>query len=188
MLPFSLTSDPASSAPNRFTIVFKASKALPVVVTDIKASLKDKAVKVEWTSHTETNIDRYEIERSEDGQNFVKQGVVDAKGNNSTTQLYEWLDQSPLTGRNLYRIKVVEKSGEVKYTAIVKVEIARTAGSITVYPNPVKGNRFTINLKNMEKGRYIVMLYNNAGQVVFNTIINHDGRNAAYPVTTRVIN
>jgi len=187
VIPFNLTSDAGSSAANRFMIIFKASKALPVVVTDIKASLKDKAVKVEWTSHTETNIDRYEIERSDDAQNFVRQGVVSAKGNNSTSQLYEWLDQSPVTGANFYRIKVIEKSGEVKYTAVVKVDIAKTAGSITVYPNPVRGNKFSINMKNMEKGRYIVMLYNNAGQSVFSTIINHDGRNAAYPVTTRVI-
>jgi hypothetical protein len=186
IIPFSITSEAASSARNRFTIIFNGSKALPVVVTDIKASLKDKGVKVEWTSHTETNIDRYEIERSEDAINFVKQRVVVAKGNNATIQLYEWIDQTPVTGTNFYRIKIIEKSGEVTYTGVVKVDIAKTAGSITVYPNPVRGNTFSVNVKNMEKGRYSIILYNNAGQIVFNDVINHDGRNTPYPVTTKI--
>jgi hypothetical protein len=187
LLPFSLTSDATSSAPNRFTVLFKESRALPVVVTDVKASPKDRAVQVEWTSHTETNIDRYEIERSEDAQHFVKQGVVSAKANNSGIRLYDWFDQWPLTGTNFYRIKVIEKSGEVKYTEIAQVDIKKSSASVTVFPNPVTGNTLSINLKNMEKGRYSIMLYNNVGQSVFSTIINHDAGNAAHPVTTKGI-
>ena len=187
LLPFSLTSDATSSAPNRFTVLFKESRALPVVVTDVKASPKDRTVQVEWTSHTETNIDRYEIERSEDAQHFVKQGVVSAKANNLGIRLYDWFDQWPLTGTNFYRIKVIEKSGEVKYTEIAQVDIKKSSASVTVFPNPVTGNTFSINLKNMEKGRYSIMLYNNVGQSVFSTIINHDAGNAAHPVTTKGI-
>jgi hypothetical protein len=184
ILPFTLTSDAASSASNRFTIIFKGHVALPVVVTDVKASAKDEIVKVEWTSRTETNVERYEIERSADAVTFTTVGNLPPTGNNATTQKYEWLDGTPNAGANFYRIKVTERSGVVTYTEIVKVNIVKSAGGISIYPNPIKGKTFSVNLKNMEKGRYTVLLYNELGQKVFSSFINHNGNNTTYPITT----
>jgi hypothetical protein len=184
IVPFTLTNDAASTNPNRFSIIFKSSIALPVTVTDIKASVKDEFVKVEWTSHTETNIERYEIEKSVDAIHFKTAGSVIAKGNNATTQKYEGFDATPAAGANFYRIKIIEKSGVISYTDIVKVNIVKSAGSITVYPNPVKGRTFYVNMKNIEKGRYSVLMYNAAGQQVFSSFLNHNGSNTTYPIMT----
>ena len=50
--------------------------------------------------------------------------------------------------------------------------------SIFVYPNPLAGDRFSLQLDNKPKGAYIVRLINPAGQAVFSKTINHEGGSA----------
>ena len=116
-------------------------------------------------------------------------GSVTAKGNNSNGHQYDWLDVSGVSGTYYYRIKVIEKSGEVKYTDIVKVNIAKTNGSIAIFPNPIRGNTFSVKLKSMDKGRYNILLYNDLGQKVFQGMIDHNIGNSTYRVTipTRMV-
>ncbi len=183
LLPFSISADSASFAKDRFSIVFKAGTALPVTLTNVKAFQKDDGIQVEWTAEAETNIDRYEVEKSINGQQFDKGTAITAKGNNSVTQTYGWLDENSSTGSNFYRIKVIEKSGAVKYSNVVKVNIAAGNGSLTVLPNPIKGNVIAVQLKNMEKGRYSVVLYNTLGQKLYSSTIEHVARSGTYTIS-----
>jgi hypothetical protein len=62
---------------------------------------------------------------------------------------------------------VIEKSGAVKYSEVVKVSIAEGKGSITVFPNPIQDNLVKVQLTNIEKGRYSAVLYNTSGQRLY---------------------
>ena len=53
-----------------------------------------------------------------------------------------------------------------------------------VYPNPVAGNVFKVDLNNLAKGTYLVDLYNTSGQKVYTGQIQHDGST----LVTKVIN
>jgi hypothetical protein len=183
LLPFNINTDSASFATNRFSIVFKLGKALPVTLTKIKAYQKDNGIQVDWTAENEVNIGSYEVEKSVDGQHFAKGTGITAKGNNSVTQNYSWLDENAVTGSNFYRIKVIEKSGEVKYSNIVKVDIAYAKGTITVFPNPIKGSVIQVKLSNMEKGRYSAVLYNTLGQKLYSNTIEHTLRSGNYTIS-----
>ncbi len=114
------TTDTLSLAGNRFKIVFKQGSVLPVTVTDLKAYSKDKGVQVEWIARTETNTVRYEVQKSVDGRDFEKAGTVEAKGN-APVITYGWFDATPVNGTTYYRLKVIDKSGAVTYTSVVKV-------------------------------------------------------------------
>ena len=186
-IPINITNDAASSASNRFMIVFKPTSTLPVTITNVKAYTKDKGIQVDWTVQTELNIDRYEVEKSGNGTEFVKATSVSAKGNSAITQLYGWLDNNPIVGNNFYRIKVIEKTGAVKYTQIVKVTIGGGEASMSVYPNPVKGKVMNVRLTNMEKAKYTLSLYNNLGQQVYTGIIEHNGGSGTYSISLRNI-
>jgi hypothetical protein len=154
VLSFTVDTTISASFANRFTIVFKAGSALPVTLTNVKAYEKDKGIQVEWTARTEINIDRYEVERSINGQQFDKVFTAPATGNNAVTKEYSWFDENANTGSNFYRIKVIEKSGAVKYSKVVKVTIAEGKGRLTIFPNPIKDNQVRVQFTNMEKGRY----------------------------------
>ncbi|HEX6913830.1 MAG TPA: T9SS type A sorting domain-containing protein, partial [Chitinophagaceae bacterium] len=41
-------------------------------------------------------------------------------------------------GTNYYRLKMVDKDGSYRYSAIVTVQVKEDAGSLSVYPNPVR--------------------------------------------------
>ncbi|MEJ7681474.1 MAG: T9SS type A sorting domain-containing protein [Segetibacter sp.] len=183
LLPFSIdTTVPNSFVRDRFTIVFKGGSTLPVTLTDIKAYQIDKGIQVDWTAHAEINIDHYEVEKSVDGRQFEKVNVVIAENNSAVAPSYGWFDTNVSTGSNFYRIKVIEKSGAVKYSAVVKVNIAEGNRNITIFPNPVKGNVIQVHLSNVEKGRYAVVLYNNLGQNLYSGTIEHTTGSGTYKI------
>jgi hypothetical protein len=172
---FSVTTDPASAATNRFMVVFGAIGTLPIDAITITAQAKNGGVDVKWTSKTETDMDRYEVERSEDGTGFTKQQTTSAIGNSSFPVNYSWFDVQPVKGNNFYRIKAFDKAGLTRYSAIVKVNIQGSPAGINIYPNPFTGSNIGLQLNNIDKGNYTLMLYNDLGQQVYQTPVYHTG-------------
>lgn len=186
-LAFNITDAPASYDPFRFTILLRtaddnARNLLPVTLTKVSASNKEKGILVEWTAVNEINIDGYEIERSANGREFTMAASLNARAGNTNTLRYNWLDQNPVIGNNFYRIKVVEKSGLAKYSEVVKVYSKTEMPNVTVYPNPATGN--TINVRiNLEKGPYTISLYNNNGTKVYSRVIEHLGASSTQTIS-----
>jgi len=50
--------------------------------------------------------------------------------------------------------------------------------TITAYPNPISGSTLRLQLINQPKGTYRVALVNSAGQIVYNSQMEHDGGSA----------
>ncbi|HEV8084500.1 MAG TPA: FG-GAP-like repeat-containing protein [Chitinophagaceae bacterium] len=149
----------------------------PVTLTDIKAYQQNAGVKIEWTAQQEINIERYEIERSENGQQFIKLGSVQAKGNSSALIKYSLFDPNPFSGVGFYRIKTIE-TGQITYSRVLKVNIRNnSAHIITVSPNPVIGNIVSLQV-NLPKGNYFISLTNKLGQQVVTKMMHHEGGSA----------
>jgi hypothetical protein len=180
LLGFNITNEESSSAPDRFTVIFKSATALPVTVVDLKAYQKEKGIQVEWISQNESGIDRYEVEKSPDGINFEKISSIRPRHNNLVTELYGWFDADNGNSNNFYRIKIIGKLGEIKYSAVVKVIKPDVTGDFKIYPNPVKGNMINIHLNNINKGNCYFILYNDLGQRVYSNMIDHNGGAASY--------
>ncbi len=176
--------DAASFVQNRFSILLKTAGLLPVTLTDVRAYQKEKGIKIDWSSLTEINIGSYEVEKSIIGQHFEKVANVQPKGNNAVAQSYTWFDANVNQGNNFYRIKVTEKSRAVKYSQVVKVDISKGSSSITVFPNPVKGNVIGLQMSNLDRGNYTISLYSNSAQKFYSGIIEHRGGSATYSLPT----
>ncbi|MCY7422513.1 MAG: T9SS type A sorting domain-containing protein, partial [Chitinophagaceae bacterium] len=159
--------------------VFQIDAAvLPITITNTKAYQKNAGVQIEWTMQQEDNIDRYEVERSQNGQQFSKLGSVIAKGNSSLVTTYNLFDANPLNGVNFYRIKTIDKSGQVTYSRMMKVNISSGITQVTVYPNPTNGNTIALQISNLKKGSYTLTLTNKTGQQIINKVIEHTGGSA----------
>lgn len=181
LFPFTVDSAVTTSfAKDRFSIVFIQGNLLPLTLIKVKAYQNDDAIEVDWIAETERNIKSYEVEKSVDGQTFDKVTSAFSKGNNGVTQAYSWLDKNTNTGNNFYRIKIIEKSGAVKYSETINVKVGNRHVSITISPNPVKTNLINLHFSDIEKGRYIVSMYNNLGQKIYNDIINHGTSSAIH--------
>jgi hypothetical protein len=71
------------------------------------------------TTHEEENI-TFEIQKSLDGLSFVKMKTV--KGNNTASvNYYSLVDSVPVAGNAWYRVVLVNKKGDVKYSHIIQL-------------------------------------------------------------------
>ncbi len=180
-IDFTVTTDPLSSAQDRFRIVFSLATPLPISFISIKAQQQNPpagGVAVEWKIANEVDMQHYELERSTDGINFVKIATQLPTGNNGNDITYHRLDLSPAFGINYYRIRSIGNSGEVKYSSIAKVTISKKAPAITIYPNPVINKMVNVHFHEMDKGIYQLRLINAIGQAVFKQQLTHPGGNA----------
>jgi hypothetical protein len=162
---------PGANAANRFQVVINQASLLPLTITSIKAYQVNKNVAVEWQTAYESNIKRYEVEKSADASSYAKANSTAA--HNASANNYCWLDTQPVSGYNYYRIKSVDNNGKAKYTEVVKVYTGTYTQEITVYPNPVTNNTINLQLVNQPAGNYKVKLLNNMGQQVLEKDIEH---------------
>jgi hypothetical protein len=182
-IPFSITADSASFAGDRFRIIFETYSTLPVIFSSVKAQAKNKGVHVEWTVESESNMEKYEIERSSDTQTFTTRGTVTAIINRVNTSLYSWFDASPIDGNSYYRIKSSNKSGEIRYSEVVKIEKADVAEHIAVSIKSGQANSLHVVFKNTIRGDYLLSLIDPAGQKVFEGRVHHSGGTATRTLT-----
>jgi hypothetical protein len=108
----------------RFYYAYASSSPiiLPVKLTSFSAAAEGKNVQVSWTAAQETNVARYEVERSDARGTFTTVGSVAAKGNSAVETNYSFTDRGIVTGEYLYRLKTVDRDGTNSYSKIVSVK------------------------------------------------------------------
>src|SRR6185503_12053204 len=116
----------------------------------------------------------YTVERSVNSVNFSAIDEQSPRTNNNEKESYSADDASPSAGSNYYRIKVLEISGKVMYSKVMKVDIGRSAQGFTLYPNPVKGNQVSLSINN-KAGQYTIKVLNTSGQEVHSNRLTHQG-------------
>ncbi len=110
--------------------------ALPVDFIGLVASRNaGNTVGLKWDVSDEINVDRYEIERSENGINFISRGSVSASGKS----IYAFSDQDVPGTTIFYRVKSVDIDGRMKYSGVLRLkgDAANSYGDkLLVYPSP----------------------------------------------------
>ncbi|HEX2684539.1 MAG TPA: T9SS type A sorting domain-containing protein [Ferruginibacter sp.] len=148
---------------------------LPVNLKTFKARAEDNnKVKVFWTTAYEKDNAYFDIERSVDGVNFAPVGRVAGINSNGILTDYVFYDLHALKGVSFYRLKQVDVDTKFSYSPIERVRNASTDMSIDVYPNPVPGNEFKIDLYKMIPGTIDVMVYDQGGRVQLKQQFSND--------------
>jgi|GEM_PF-5629942 len=175
-----VTDDPDTGPANDPTITLLNVFPLPVRLLELKAQASMGVITVSWNVSNEENMIRYEIEKSTNGRTFTKIGEVAAL-NRLIPSLYNFSDQNPVNGINYYRLRMIDQTS-AKFSSIVRVDLDGKQNSITVFPNPAAQN-ITLQLSNMQKGTYELLLYTNTGQVAFKRSVYHDGGSSSKSIT-----
>ena len=90
--------------------------------------------RISWTTGEEEKGDYVILERSGDGANYSELATINAKGAPST---YSYWDETPLTGINHYRLKMMNAAGNASYSKVVTATVKNGAFTVEAYPNPV---------------------------------------------------
>ena len=113
---------------------------LPVEWLSFDATSRDKEVSLDWTTASESGNDYFEVEHStNEGRTFSPIGRVAAAGESTTARPYNFIDESPITGRNTYRVRQVDVDGSFSYSDIITVSFGGRLAAATLAPNPTNG-------------------------------------------------
>jgi len=154
---------------------FVAAGTLPAKFGAFKAVQSSIGVALSWANLTESDVLTYTLERSATGSNFTAVAQFNPTKNNGSRADYQFTDVNALNGSNLYRVKVTETNGKISYSPIARVALGKANATLTIYPNPVRGNQVGLQVDNLPKGVYAVRVLNATGQLVSTQSLNHAG-------------
>lgn len=133
---------------------------LPVNLLGFSANTLNCMVALQWQTGAESEIRHYELQRSNDGRNYVPVIVVQPKGSHSS---YGYTDYDAYKGRNLYRLAIEGLDGQIMYSSVVATQVSCSdIGALSVYPNPVK---HMLTIEGLAPGAQ-VEIYNTLGQLM----------------------
>ena len=112
---------------------------LPIELIDFQAFPVGDKVELQWSTASETNSDRFMIERSKDGAVFEPIGMVTAAGNSAQMNQYAHLDRSPYPGLNYYRLQQVDLDGTFEHSAAGRVRFWGPGAGVTLVANRGSG-------------------------------------------------
>ena len=173
--PYSLTATPFSqaggggSAGTPLTLVFQVndSNPLPVELTAFTAAARDAGqVELRWATASERHNDRFEVQRSPDGQQFATLGAVAGHGSSTAPQAYRYLDVVALAGseRRYYRLRQVDTDGTSTFSPVRVVLVAGTGPALQVFPTLASDDRVHYALAGSLAGDAALELVTGLGQ------------------------
>ncbi|WP_191907022.1 T9SS type A sorting domain-containing protein [Adhaeribacter soli] len=137
---------------------------LPVELMNFTAKAKNTSVQLNWETATEKNNAYFSVERSATGDNFEAISRVEGKGNSTSVQKYQALDNAPLAGMAYYRLKQVDYDGTVNYSKVISINLKGEKERVVLYPNPAK-SELNISLP-ATSGKAVIRVMNLLGQQV----------------------
>ncbi|MDX2063511.1 MAG: hypothetical protein SFY70_10660, partial [Bacteroidia bacterium] len=129
--------------------------SLPVELLAFTGTREGQEARLRWTTASEINNDRFEVQRSLDGLRFETIGFVSGSGTTDAITNYSFTDfETPAEDRLYYRLRQVDFDGKFSYSPIIELGLESSSGQLgkawAVAPNPVVGDDFGLVLLTAE--------------------------------------
>ena len=167
-----------------------ANTSLPVELLAFTATQADQhTAMLRWTTATEINNNRFDIERSYDGRTFEVVGDVAGNGNSQHQIDYSYTDASVSKVQKTvyYRLKQVDFDGSTEYSdvRVVRFDAVGNDMQLVAYPNPMNDElNVMVGLSNGES--YQLEVTNLQGKLVH--LENHTYDNGLHKLNTSAWN
>lgn len=120
-----------------FSFLFFSFAWADANIQNIQAYRLDSKIVLQWTTESETNVLRFDIQRSTDQENWQKIDHIAAAGNSNVCKYYSYEDNQVFKSCQAcfyYRLAIINTDGTVKNSIIASVSgesgIKQTWGSI----------------------------------------------------------
>jgi len=110
---------------------------LPVELLRFGAEPEGAMVKLDWSTATELNNDRFVVLRSRDGVAYETVTSLPGAGTTVAPTEYSTYDRSPLPGLSYYKLRQFDTDGNWQDSHAVPVYFGAGASGPVLYPNPV---------------------------------------------------
>ncbi len=135
---------------------------LPIDLLSWDAREVNKQVYIEWITVSEDNNDYFEVQRSNDIQNWTPICKIQGEGQSTGYNKYDFIDRHPTTGYSYYRLRQTDFDGTHKYSKYLAVSIFDN--KLEFYPNPAK-NYLKYNILDPSK-QFKVDIINSTGKLI----------------------
>lgn len=135
------------------------------------ATLNNDVVDIEWETENGHQVSHYEVLRSADGNKYEPNKTNISAVNSTSLNHYSETDTHPLKGISYYKLKQVNKNGEIKYSQAVRIVNEQMAPQslsfLHIGPNPFR-DQFSTNITVSPGTERVEMkLISMNGQVIF---------------------
>ncbi|HWZ22047.1 MAG TPA: T9SS type A sorting domain-containing protein, partial [Cytophagaceae bacterium] len=137
---------------------------LPVDLMSFTATKKNETVVLDWTTASEKNNNKFVIERSSDGINWVSIGEVMGVGNTNSITNYTFTDANPLDGTSYYHFRQIDINGNASVSRALVVFTSDQL--ISVSPNPFND---VLTIMTNIKGDINISIYDVLGRLLYET-------------------
>lgn len=151
--------------------VFTA-ETLPVSLENFTVQKENDRVKISWSILSESNSNRFEIERAGVDGSFITIATEKSKVNNGRQEYYVY-DYNPLNGINYYQLKQYDNDGSSVDYGVKNVNFEiRTEQTVKVYPNPVRNNEINLALSGFSSSQMSVVISDISGRLLHQQQLN----------------
>ncbi len=152
-------------------ISFPVATVLPIQLKSFDVVTVGNIVKINWVTATETNNDKFSVERSSDGVNWQVIKTIKGAGTSATQISYEIIDNAPVSGIGYYRLRQTDFDSRSTTSEIKMIRSATVAAQqISLFPVPNTGN--TVNIKGINNfADYNFSLLTTSGHALYTTVL-----------------
>jgi hypothetical protein len=177
-------SDTNSYGHKRFHLVVREDPGMALHLLKFGGTKETNGSEIVWTTENEENYTNFTVERSTDGgASFSVIGGMSS----SSLGTYSLLDARPVTGADVYRLKLEDLNGTVTYSNNITLmygALSNTlvSSAVSIYPNPTKSAinlsivqglnasstlaQSSLNTKAATNVVYAIKIVNNTGSVI----------------------
>lgn len=151
------------------------SGTVPLNLLSFNATLLNCQPSLNWTTASEINTDRFEIERGNlNNLGWTSVGTLRANGNINTKSTYSLTDRDVIAASEkvLYRLKIIDKNGSYKYSDVLPVLVNCKTVQVQAYPNPVQDGKLYVSVTGTGSNTNATLL-SVSGQVILRTLLNN---------------
>ncbi|MDN5205526.1 hypothetical protein QQ008_29350 [Fulvivirgaceae bacterium BMA10] len=145
---------------------------LPVKLVNITADFVDPEVELKWTTSSEINNERFDIQRATNGQDFSKLGEIQGNGTTNELHNYDYIDKHPVNGISYYRFKQVDFDGAFEFSPIVSVKANLSTAEFYAAPSVIHQGNVYVFLYNVLDGKTEVLIVNLKGKSFYMKTMN----------------
>lgn len=169
-VPLSIPLDDIKGEPRDLVLptigAYEKSLAIPLSIElrTFNGKVEDNYNALYWITESESNISYFTLERSEFGEHWQKVADLNAFGNTTSQQYYQFGDEEfyPTT---YYRLQEVDFNGTKSNLGVIKL-VRDKNNEITIYPNPTRNGFYIENSIGKEEFTE-VNIYDNLGQLIY---------------------
>ncbi len=155
--------------PGEYHVYLNADIVLPVTLVSFTGKNNEHTNVLSWKVDNENDLAYYELQQSVDGQKFSSISQIKATGNGN----YSYADNISTAALSIYyyRLKMVDKDGNFKYSPVVKISIRAKGKFASVNPNPFK-QKIELSIESLVPDKATLIINDIDGRQLYKQIKN----------------